>query len=678
MTMTEALRVLMVEDSETDAKLVLQALRSDGRVVEFERVEDPQAMRAALAKKWDVVICDWSMPKFTALGAVTLIKELGLDIPFIIASGTIGEELAVEAMRAGANDYVLKDKLARLLPAVEREIRDASERAARRGAERALRTQEARFRALIENSSDAISLINVDGKLVYLSPSVERILGYTPAELVGKPAVELIHPDDRANVASVMAGIRVPNAEPMNIQYRALHRDGSARWLVARATNMLSDPAVEAIVGNFRDVTDRKHALDDLLVSETRFKRLAESGIIGIAVADVLGHTFEANDAYLSMCGYSREDFVAGKMQWSALTPPEWRETDERAIAQLQSKGVAQAFEEELFHKDGHRVPVLLGVAMLDDTKCITFLADLTERKRAEQALHQTENQLRQAQKMEAIGRLAGGVAHDFNNVLSVILIYSECVSSALKPGDPMRDDIAEVHKAGLRAADLTRQLLMFSRQQVMEPKVLDLNEVLVSMDKMLQRILGEDIGLVSLPAGSLGRVRVDPSSVEQVIMNLVVNARDAMPTGGKLTIETANVTLDEAYARDHAGTKPGSHVMLAVSDTGTGMDKVTQARVFEPFFTTKEKGKGTGLGLSTVFGIVQQSGGSVWIYSEAGKGTTFKIYLPQTDLDVATAVSQTESTVRRGTRNNSFGGGRRSGSRCRSWHSPTPWVQGH
>jgi two-component system cell cycle sensor histidine kinase/response regulator CckA len=522
---TDVLRVLMVEDSPTDAKLVVQALRSMGLEVEFERVEDPESMRRALEERtWDFVLSDWSMPKFSAMGALDVLKKTGKDLPFIIVSGTVGEESAVDAMHAGAHDYVLKDKLGRLGPAIERERRECKARGALREA-------------------------------------------------------------------------------------------------------------------------------------QGRFSRLSESGIIGINIADIHGNIVEANDAYMKMVGYSREELLRGAVRWADLTPPEFRHLADEAEAQLRATGIATPWETETFRKDGSRISMLVGVAMLEYPRCIAFTADITERKRAEagraraeEALRQSEEQLRQAQKMEAVGRLAGGVAHDFNNVLSVIMSYGELIVGDLKPADPLRTDIEEIRKAASRAAGLTRQLLLFSRQQVVEPKVMDLNEVLASMDKMLQRILGEDVELVSVPAKGAGRVKVDPSHVEQVILNLVVNARDAMPTGGKLTIETANVILDEDYTHSHLQVTVGPHVMMAVSDTGLGMDRETQTRIFEPFFTTKEKGKGTGLGLSTVFGIVQQSGGSIWVYSEPGKGTTFKIYLPRVDAELDVLTPAVAPTTLRGT----------------------------
>ncbi|HEX2679213.1 MAG TPA: ATP-binding protein [Polyangiales bacterium] len=258
--------------------------------------------------------------------------------------------------------------------------------------------------------------------------------------------------------------------------------------------------------------------------------------------------------------------------------------------------------------------------------------AELAARKLATEQLIQAEQQLRQAQKMEAVGKLAGGIAHDFNNLLSIVLSYASLLLNRLGSGDPIRSPIEEIKLAGERAADLTKQLLAFSRQQVIEPKIVDLNEVVAGTNAMIRRLIGEDIELRTLLSPTLGRVKADPGHLQQVIMNLVINARDAMPVGGTLTVETSNVLLDEAYAREHLGVTPGPHVMLAVSDSGTGMDELTRSRVFEPFFTTKEHGKGTGLGLSTAFGIVKQSGGSIWVYSELGQGSVFKVYLPQTE----------------------------------------------
>src|SRR5438445_797546 len=286
--------------------------------------------------------------------------------------------------------------------------------------------------------------------------------------------------------------------------------------------------------------------------------------------------------------------------------------------------------------KDGRRLTVQLSVrAVRDGSGGVeyyeTFVRDVTEQRRL-------EGQLLQAQKMEAVGRLAGGVAHDFNNLLTVILSYSDLLLEDLPPEIPDRADVAEIRKAAVAASSLTRQLLAFSRQQVLEPRVLDVNTVVASTEKLLTRLLGEDVSLTTTLAAALGAVKVDPGQLEQIIMNLAVNARDAMPRVGRLSIETANVEMDESYVHGHPLARPGHYVMLAVSDTGTGMDAATQARIFEPFFTTKEAGKGTGLGLATVYGIVRQSSGFIWVYSEPGHGTSFKIYLPRVDEPVSPA----------------------------------------
>jgi len=270
------------------------------------------------------------------------------------------------------------------------------------------------------------------------------------------------------------------------------------------------------------------------------------------------------------------------------------------------------------------------------------------ERKGTDEALRRSEEQLRQSQKMEAVGSLAGGVAHDFNNLLSVILSYCRLLADSLKAGDPMRDDLETIRQAGLRAATLTRQLLAFSRQQVLQPRIVDLNEVCTGMEKILRRVIGEDVELTSVAGPGLLKIMVDPGQMEQVIMNLAVNARDAMPKGGTLTIETANTHLDAKSTREQNGTKSGPHVMLAVTDTGIGMDAATQARMFEPFFTTKEVGKGTGLGLSTVFGIVKQSGGAISASSQLGLGTTFRTYFPVVEVPEARAPQATEVTAAR------------------------------
>jgi PAS domain S-box-containing protein len=362
--------------------------------------------------------------------------------------------------------------------------------------------------------------------------------------------------------------------------------------------------------------------------AETRYRDLVENATYGIYRSNPEGEFLDVNPALVKMLGCDSKAELLAKH----LATEVYRYASDRArlIEQHLEKGRVDGAEVEWKRQDGSFITVRLsGRAVADDHNKVAeievIVEDVTERRLL-------ENQFRQAQKMEAVGRLSGGIAHDFNNLLGVIIGYSEILLDRLDPEERLHKNAEEIKKAGERAASLTRQLLAFSRQQVLEPKVLDLNRVVTDVTKMLRRMIGEDINVVSVLASTVARVKADQGQIEQVLMNLAVNARDAMPQGGTLSIETANMELDEAYARRHPPTQPGRYVMLAMTDTGCGMDAETQAHIFEPFFTTKEVGKGTGLGLATVYGVVKQSGGYIWVYSEPGRGTTFKIYLPAVD----------------------------------------------
>ena len=389
----------------------------------------------------------------------------------------------------------------------------------------------------------------------------------------------------------------------------------------------------------------RKQHEEALRRSEARHRSLVESAVYGMYHSSLDGKFLDVNPALVKMLGYSSaEELMAVDMARDI-----YLDSDQRAavIHAYRESGCLESCELRWKRKDGRPITVRLSGNVFKDehgeTLGFEMIAEDVSERRA------LEEQLRQSQKMEAIGRLAGGIAHDFNNLLTVIKGYSELMLDELGDADPLQSEVDEIKKAADRAASLTRQLLAFSRQQVLAPKVLDLNSVVGNMDKLLRRLLGEDIDLFTVLEPGLARVKADPGQVEQVIMNLAVNARDAMPHGGKLTVETANVDLDENYTRDHVSVKPGSYVMIAVTDTGTGMTEKVKSRIFEPFFTTKEIGKGTGLGLSTVYGIIKQSGGYIWVYSEMGIGSTFKVYLPSVEAPVELPTNLQQPAPRRG-----------------------------
>jgi two-component system, cell cycle sensor histidine kinase and response regulator CckA len=405
------------------------------------------------------------------------------------------------------------------------------------------------------------------------------------------------------------------------------------------------------LIAQVARLVERSRSEEALRESEQRYKLLFNNNPHPMWVYDLETLSFLAvNDAAVYHYGYSRAEFL--RMTIRDIRPPEHVPALLEAVAKT-SDGINPSGVWKHQKKDGTIIDVEITshpIIFMERSAEFVLAHDMTKRREAEEALQRSEEQLRQSQKLEAVGRLAGGIAHDFNNLLTVITGYSDLLLRRSGHDEAARSKIEEIRKAAERAASLTRQLLAFSRKQVLEPRVLDLTETVANMDKMLKRLIGEDIHLVTMLEPNLKKVSADPGQIEQVIMNLAVNARDAMPHGGKLTIETRNVYLDAAYARSHLSVRPGQYVMLAVSDTGHGMDAATQERIFEPFFTTKEVGKGTGLGLSMVYGILKQSGGNIWVYSEPGHGTTFKVYVPVVEEDVSAEPEASAPKTQKGT----------------------------
>ncbi len=391
---------------------------------------------------------------------------------------------------------------------------------------------------------------------------------------------------------------------------------------------------IAGAIANAQLFTEFKQAEEALKRSEAQYRRIVETAEEGIWIIDAESRTTFVNRKMTELLGYAVEELV-GKPLWAFMDEEGWAIAGDNL--EYHRQGIKEHRNFKFRRKDGTELwAIVTTSAILDQeeqpTGALWMVTDITQRKHAEEEKRAIEEQFRQSQKMEAIGRLAGGIAHDFNNLMTVISGYSQLSLSELKEGDPLRENLKEIKNATERAAGLTRQLLAFSRRQILNMKWVNLNNILQDLDKMLRRVLGEDIELVTVLAEDLWGVKTDPGQIDQVILNLAVNARDAMPGGGKLTVETANVELDESYARSHTAVRPGHYVRLTVSDTGVGISPEAKDWIFEPFFTTKEQGKGTGLGLSTVYGIVKQSGGNIWVYSELGRGTTFKVHLPRAD----------------------------------------------
>jgi PAS domain S-box-containing protein len=506
--------------------------------------------------------------------------------------------------------------------------------------EAAIRKSEEWYRSLNENSQDIVTVLSPEVIALHQSPATERLLGFRPDELVGRNMMEFIHPDDQAGVIRAMSDVIGSPDLAQTVKLRFRHKQGGWRMLESVGRNLLHDPAVCGIVVTSRDVSDREEAESRLRDSETRYRTVVASLSEGVTLVDADGRVMAINDAAARLYGVDAEQAIG---QLVTDLPHQVRAEDgtpveisRRPVFRAMSEGrTVQNMPLRIRSADGVERHVLATARPLfregasTPHLAVASLTDVTEQRKLEEMLLQT-------QKMEAIGRLAGGIAHDFNNLLTAVRGYSDLLLLALEPGDPHRAHVEQIRGAGERAALLTRQLLAFGRRQQLDPQVLDVGLVLRDLQSMLRRLISEQIELRIEPGS--GAVRADRGQLEQVVMNLAINARDAMPDGGTLSISTHQVRLqgDESWLVLPA--TPGDYVSLRVRDTGHGMDHETVQKIFEPFFTTKPPGQGTGLGLASIYGYMQQSGGSLAVVSAPGEGATFDIYLPLTAPPVAEA----------------------------------------
>jgi PAS domain S-box-containing protein len=663
-----------------------ERLRRVPLVIYTATYTDPKDERLAVSLGADRFLVKPQKPD-TIIEVVRQVLEAAARNPSVVRAGPDGDEVELLEQH--------RDALTRKL---EKKVMDLeSEVAKRQAAETELREKERKYRLLAENSIDVVWSVNLDRRVTYVSPSVRKLLGFSPEELAGRSLRELLGPAAQEVLEREVlrpAVDRRPGDESGVFELEHARSDGSTVW-AETSVNVMRDEEGDIVGfhGVSRDVSRRRQAeLETRRALEKLEKRSRElQGLLDGAKAILLGGEFRVAARQI----FDRARELTGARAGYVALSRESGETDD--VVFVESGGPASTSDPEALARAGADVwphgvfpddgiggarrsaaesparacrvlfaPLRIqgetvGVMGLadkqgefdeDDERVATALANLAalslERSRAEEERQSLQSQLVQTQKIESIGRLAGGVAHDFNNLLSAVLAYADFALEAVRPDDPLRADLEEIRRAGERAAVLTRQLLAFSRKQILEPEIIDLNRVVSGIDSMLRRLLGEDIEIEARLADDAGNVLADPGQIEQVIMNLAVNARDAMPRGGKLVLETANVVLDKNFAEQHMGAAPGRYVMLAVTDTGVGMDPATKEHLFEPFFTTKAKG--TGLGLSTVYGIVKQSGGSVWVESELGRGTTFRAYLPHVDAPAVGACPPPAPALTRGT----------------------------
>jgi PAS domain S-box-containing protein len=626
--MPRPLKVLIVEDNPADAELALIELRRAGFEPDWQRVDTEAGYLERLDGGLDLVLSDFQMPKFNGLRALELIKKRGLDVPFILVSGTIGEETAAAAMKNGAADYLMKDRLARLGASVTHAMAESWLRRERRQADEEAQRQLAELRVLFDMMPAMIWFKDTENRILRVNQRVAETVGKTVGEIEGKPSIE-IYPQEAAGFFADDLQVIQSGVPKLGIVATVRDRAGGEIWVQTDKVPVRDKGGkVIGIVVMAQDITERTRADGALRASEKRFKALFEQAAVGVAQADAAtGRFLQVNQRFCEIVGRSREDLA--RLTFATITHLKDLDQNLESLRQMKTGAIREATHEKRYlRNDGSEVWVNLTVsAMWSPGETPDFIIavaqDITERK-------QLEEQIRQAQKMEAIGTLAGGIAHDFNNILTAIVGYTELARMVLKEDPEVHAHLGAVLQAASRATDLIRQILTFSRQQPRERRSIDLLPVVEESLKLLRATIPSSIEFETSLATDSPTVLADATQIHQTIMNLGTNAWHAMrDRTGRLQVKLERWVVDLPQASAEQRLRPGVYARVSVSDTGCGMDQETQQRIFEPFFTTKPPGEGTGLGLSVVHGIMDSHDGAVTVHSRPGEGTVFRLYFP-------------------------------------------------
>lgn len=633
--MTLSLRVLIVEDSEDDTWLTLRELRRGGYILDYVRVDTQETMQAALEQPWDIVIADYTLPAFSAPAALKLLQSLKLDLPFIIVSGTIGEDIAVASMKAGANDYIIKGNLARLVPAVERELREAQERRKRHSAEQALRDSEARYRLLFESNPHPMWVFDSQ-TLAFLAVNQAAIAhyGYSEMEFLQMAIADICLVEDIERLHQTLSAIKDDRKASI---WKHRKKDGSLID-VEVVINALTFAGKEAKLVLVDDITESKQA-EQKIREQAALLDIATDAIF---VRDMGHHILFWNEGAERLYGWKSAEVlgknVVGLLNKLDETLPPFETIQRTLLKERQWQG-----ELRQVTKSGKNITVesrwTLVVDEIGNPKSIlTVSTDITEKK-------QLEQQFLRAQRLESLGTLASGIAHDFNNILTPILAVAQLLPLKLPNLDDSNKQLLKMlESSAKRGADLVQQILSFTRGGAEGSRtIVQVRHLIADVAQVARRTFPKSIETQMDIASDLQTVLADATQIHQVLMNLIVNARDAMPNGGNLSISTENLWIDENHARMYFDAEVGSYILITISDTGVGIPPEIIDRIFDPFFTTKEVGKGTGLGLSTVMGIVKSHGGFVNVYSEVEKGSRFQIFLPSQQVTESPAAGNGE-----------------------------------